>query len=177
MEPDSFPKCPVTGVCPEARCANTEGALQTAGNTGKSSLGHCELSLLRDIQKPSGYNFGQLGLGCQVAWTGGWSLGGSFQLQQISNSAKTFQAVTINLRHYLRKRTSENLDLLLYESIPKTQMANSELCHWKIRCWQSRLSNQLLQGQAHCWAFNKNCLAELGLPFVFSLCLLRSPGI
>lgn len=42
----------------------TEGALQTAGNTGKSSLGHCELSLLRDTQKPSRYSFGQLGLGC-----------------------------------------------------------------------------------------------------------------
>lgn len=91
MEPGPLPWCPVTGVCPEAVCTHsyTDGALRTVGNTGRSSPGNWELSLLRDTQNPSGHTFGQVGLGCP-AWTERWSLGGSFQFQPISNFAKTF---------------------------------------------------------------------------------------
>lgn len=114
------------------------------------SQGHCELSLLRDSQKSSGHSFGQWGLGCP-AWTGGWSLGGSFQLQPISNSAKTFQVVTTNTRDYFRKCASENKDSLPYDSIPEPQAQNfairkgdADRADSAISCCRGRLTTEPL---------------------------------
>lgn len=59
---------------------------------------HCELSPPERYSKAIWTSFWQLDLNLSCL-KGGWSLGGSFELHPISNSANTFQAVTINSRN------------------------------------------------------------------------------